>query len=401
MSPVASPATSTSELRYRRLFEAAREGILLVDPHTRRILEVNPFLADFLGYAPTEIIGRELFEIGLLPDDAGVQSAFRELHAHGYVCLEELLLQTRHGRRVAVEFVGNLYDEDGQLVIQCHVRDVTERKKSADALSAARKKLARHAIELEAIVDRRTTELQLSNRQLETFVYTIAHDLRAPLRTMQGFSQLLVQEHTAGLSQPARDYAEFINTAAQTMDRLLADLLVFSQVSQEKIELLPLPLETVVQSALAGCEAEIAASRARIESVAPWPIVLGHPATLRQVLVNLVGNAVKFVGSARPHPHVRLRAEAQPEGLVRVWVEDNGIGIRAEFMERIFQVFQRLHTTEYPGTGIGLAIVQKGMERMGGRVGVVSVPGAGSKFWIELAGVPLDAGRSRETKGKP
>ena len=398
--PIAAPAAlSTSERRYRRLFEAAREGILLVDPATRRVIEVNPFLAEFLGYAPAEIVGRELFEIGLLPDEAAVHSAFRELRANSYVCLEELSLQTKDGRAVHVEFIGNLYDEDGQLVIQCHVHDITERKKSADALAAARGKLSRHAVELEAIVARRTTELQLTNRQLEAFVYTIAHDLRAPLRTMQGFSQLLVEEHTASLSQPGRDYANFINTAAQTLDRLLADLLVFSQVSQEKIELLPLPLEAVVKSALAGCAAEISAGHALIENVSPWPVVLAHPATLRQVLVNLIGNAVKFVGASLPR--VRLRAEERPDGIVRVWVEDNGIGIHPEFQERIFEVFQRLHTVEYPGTGIGLAIVQKGMERMGGRAGVVSSPGAGSRFWIELAGVPLDVNPRNESEEKP
>jgi signal transduction histidine kinase len=148
----------------------------------------------------------------------------------------------------------------------------------------------------------------------------------------------------------------------------------------------PVSLEIVVKSALVACEAEIRESKARIEAVQPWPVVLAHSATLRQALVNLIGNAVKFV--AGKAPHVRLRAETRPGGVVRIWVEDNGIGIPAEFQERIFQVFQRLHTTAYPGTGIGLAIVQKGAERLGGRAGVDSAPGTGSKFWIELAQAP-------------
>jgi signal transduction histidine kinase len=120
---------------------------------------------------------------------------------------------------------------------------------------------------------------------------------------------------------------------------------------------------------------------------------------LRQVLVNLIGNAIKFV--AAKTPHVRLRAEERSGGIVRIWVEDNGIGIPPEFHERIFQVFQRLHTTVYAGTGIGLAIVQKGVERMGGRVGLVSAPGEGSKFWIELSQVPPAANISRRKKGSP
>ncbi len=299
---------------------------------------------------------------------------------------EEQHLQTKDGRRVDVEFVSNHYEEGGQMVIQCNIRDITARKKSESVLGAAKKKLSLHAVELEAIVSRRTAELQVSNRQLETFVYSIAHDLRAPIRTMQGFSQLLVEEHSAGLDEEGRGFANFINKAAQTMDRLLADLLVFSQVSQQKIELVPVALENAVESALTSCETEIAAGQARIERIPPWPMVMAHPATLRQVLVNLIGNALKFVGQSAPH--IRIFTELRPNGMIRLWIEDNGIGIPVEFHERVFQVFQRLHTTEYAGTGIGLAIVQKGVERMGGHVGLASAEGTGSKFWIELEQAP-------------
>jgi signal transduction histidine kinase len=256
-------------------------------------------------------------------------------------------------------------------------------------MSDAKDKRVQRTLELETIVGLRTAELLLSNAQLETFVYSIAHDLRAPLRAMQGFSQLLVQDHAASLNAQGQDYANFINTAAQTMDRLLADLLAFSQISQQKIELEPVPLEAAVTFALSGCETEIRESCAQIESIPPWPTVMAHATTLRQVLVNLISNAVKFVAARTPH--VRLRAEDRPGGYVRIWVEDNGIGIPAEFQEKIFNVFQRLHTTEYAGTGIGLAIVQKGAERMGGRAGLESAPRLGSKFWIELARAPGDS----------
>jgi len=373
---------SLSELRYRRLFEAARDGILLVDPETRQIIDVNPFLVEFLGYAYEEFIGKELFEIGLLKDEAANQAAFRELQADGYIRYDDLPLQTKDGRRVDVEFVSNIYQEGDQRVIQCNVRDITARKKTECALRAAKEQLSRHAAELEATVQLRTTELRLSNTQLETFVYSIAHDLRAPLRTMQGFSQLLVQDHAADLNEQGKDYANFIDTAAQTMDRLLTDLLAFSHVSQQKIELAAVELEAVVKSALAGCETEILESQARVKAISPWPAVRAHATTLRQVLVNLIGNAVKFVSGKTPR--VRLYAEELPGGIVRIWVEDNGIGVPAEFQERIFQVFQRLHPTGYAGTGIGLAIVQKGVERMGGRAGVESAPGGGSRFWVEL-----------------
>ncbi len=379
-------ALSASELRYRRLFEAAHDGILIVDPESRQIIDVNPFLVKFLGYAYEEFIGKELFEIGLLKDEPASQAAFQELRTAGYIRYDDLPLQTKDGRRVDVEFVSNLYQEGDQRVIQCNVRDITARKRIEKGLRDAELKLSQRAVELESVVNLRTAELRLSNAQLETFVYSIAHDLRAPLRTMQAFSQLLVQEHASNLDQQGRDYANYINTAAQTMDRLLIDLLAFSHISQQKIELVPVALEAVVQSALTGCETEIRESRARIECPPPWPAVLAHAPTLRQVLVNLISNAVKFVSARKPH--VRLRAEERPEGIVRVWVEDNGIGIAPEFQERIFHVFQRLHTTDFAGTGIGIAIVQKGMERMGGRAGLESTVRKGSKFWIELSIAP-------------
>jgi PAS domain S-box-containing protein len=378
-----SDAVTQSELRYRRLFEAAHDGILIVDPERRTIVDVNPFMIKFLGYSYEEFIGKELYEIGLLKDEAASRAAFVELRRLGYIRYEDLPLQTKAGDRVAVEFVSNLYDEGDHQIIQCNIRDITARKKIEDELRDARAKMSLHAADLERVVRIRTAELRLSNTQLEAFVYSIAHDLRAPLRTMQGFSQILAEEHAAGLSQEGRDYAKFIDVAARQMDRQLTDLLAFSQISLQKIELVPVVLEDVIQSALAGCAAEIRERQAHIESRPPWPMVLAHVPTLRQVLVNLIGNAVKFVATGTPH--VVLRAEEKAGGIIRIWVEDNGIGIGPEYHERIFQVFQRLHTTEYSGTGIGLAIVHRGIERLGGRVGLVSVPGKGSRFWVELA----------------
>jgi len=398
-SPMIADAIAQSELRYRRLFEAAHDGILIVDPDRRTIVDVNPFMVNFLGYSHEEFIGKELFEFGLLRDEAASQAAFRELRKRGYIRYEDLPLRTKGGGHVAVEFVSNLYDEGDHQIIQCSIRDITARKKIENELRGARAKLSLHAAELERVVRIRTAELRLSNTQLEAFVYSIAHDLRAPLRTMQGFSQILVEEHAAGLNQEGRDYAKFIDAAAQQMDRQLTDLLVFSHISLQKIDLVPVALQDAIQGALAGCSGEIGASGAQVECLPPWPSVLAHPATLRQVLVNLIGNAVKFVASGPPH--IVLRAEEKPGGIVRIWVEDNGIGIAAEYHERIFQVFQRLHTTEYSGTGIGLAIVQKGVERLGGRVGLFSSPGRGSRFWIDLSKAQGPALGAPPTEGTP
>ena len=236
---------------------------------------------------------------------------------------------------------------------------------------------------LEDRVRERTRELQERNDDLEAFGYSISHDLRAPLRAMQGFSQIILEDYGDKLDDKGRQHAGRIVTAAKRMDELIRDLLAYSRLSRTNLETAPVSLENVVKEAMAQLEAEMQKAGAHVQVTEPLPSVRGHLSTLSQVVANLLGNSVKFV---RPGlaPEVRVRAEAR-NGHVRLWVEDNGIGIRAEHQQRIFNVFERLHTNDqYPGTGIGLAIVKKGMERMGGSAGVESVFENGSRFWIEL-----------------
>jgi len=219
---------------------------------------------------------------------------------------------------------------------------------------------------------------------LEAFVYSIAHDLRAPLRAMQGFSAMLVEETGEALTETGKGYARRINKSAQFMDALLIDLLAFSRISQQHVELTPVKLGTVVEFVVSRLEEDIRETNGRVEGSGPWPVVLAHEPTLAQVLFNLTSNALKFVTTGVP-PEVRLRAETHGE-FIRIWVEDNGPGIAPADQEKIFRLFTRLEGEKHAGTGIGLAIVQKGVERMGGRVGVESTPGQGSRFWFELRG---------------
>lgn len=260
--------------------------------------------------------------------------------------------------------------------------EIRERKVVEQALHQAQTKLQDHAGQLEGMVIERTAELTATNSQLDAFVYSIAHDLRAPLRAMQGFAGLLVDEAGAALSATGRDYAARIDKAAQFMDTMLGDLLAFSRVSQLHVELTAVKLQPVVTSVLARLEKDIQKGGAHMESPGPWPVVRAHEPTLTQVLFNLTSNALKFVAPGVP-PLIRLRAEERGE-FIRVWVEDNGIGIAPGHQEQIFRPFNRLLGEKYAGTGIGLTIVQKGIERMGGKVGVESASGKGSRFWFEL-----------------
>jgi signal transduction histidine kinase len=264
--------------------------------------------------------------------------------------------------------------------------DITERINAEETLRRAKERLVDHAGELEQAVSERTTELTSTNKNLEAFVYSIAHDLRAPLRAMEGFSEMLVEEAGSALSEAGQDFARRIRDSAQFMDALLVDLLTFSRISKQRIQMAPVDPETAIKAELSRLEGEIQKKQARVEVKGPWPLVFAHESTLNQVLFNLLSNALKFT---RPNvkPLLRLRAE-EVQGdvaqLVRIWVEDNGIGIAPEHQEQTFRLFTRLQGDKFPGTGLGLAIVEKGVEHMGGRVGVESTLGKGSQFWIEL-----------------
>lgn len=246
-----------------------------------------------------------------------------------------------------------------------------------------RDELERHAAELEARVAERTAELQETNAELESFSYSVSHDLRAPLRAMQGFAQALLEDFGDRLDRAGREYAERVVTAARRMDLLIQDLLAYSRVSRADLQLQLVPLDSALREVLVQLHSALEERGSRVEIERPLPFVIAHRATLVQVLANLLSNGIKFVATGVA-PRVRIRAEERGDW-ARLWVEDNGIGIRPEHQDRIFRVFERLHGEEaFPGTGIGLAIVRKGMERMGGRVGVVSDVSQGSRFWIEL-----------------
>lgn len=257
--------------------------------------------------------------------------------------------------------------------------EVLERKHSEAALRDTKLKLTEYAAKLEMRVRERTAELQESVKALDDVLYHVAHDLRAPLRGMSGFTEVLLSEQ---LDAEGREYARRVSEAATRMDQLLQGLLEYGRLAQMEVRCVSVDLERAVTSAIGRLAGQVKARHAEIRVEAPLPAVWANGEILEAVLVHLIKNALTFV-APWDTPRVRICAENRGEE-VKLWIEDNGIGIEPENQRRIFWMFERLSPV-YPGLGMGLAIVAKGVQRMGGRVEVESVPKGGSKFWVELA----------------
>ncbi|KAA2235994.1 hypothetical protein F0L46_17175 [Salinarimonas soli] len=254
------------------------------------------------------------------------------------------------------------------------------RQKTHAKLFAAERGFRR---DLEHQVEERTLQLTEANRELDAYAYTISHDLRAPLRAMHGYADALSEDYGSLLPKEGQRFTQRIGAAASQMEELIQDILSYSRLAREEVRLRPVSLESVVDGVLARSAERLAEAGAEVHVERPLAEVTAHAAILGQAVENLILNAIKFTASGAK-PKVRIRAERHGS-MVRLHVEDNGIGIDLEHQERIFRPFERLHGAEtYPGTGIGLAIVRRSLDRMGGRSGVNSTPGQGSSFWIEL-----------------
>lgn len=375
---------------YRTILESTDDGILVVDRSEKVIAHNQKFTE--MWQIPTNILQSRndeallQFVIAQLIDPAAFLKKVSDLKQSEAESRDDI--RFTDGR--VFERYSQAHRMDSRIVGRVwSFRDVTQRKRTEAALNHAREQLEEHARELENRVDERTRELQKSLKDMETFLYAIAHDLRAPLRAMSGFVGLLTTEYGTRLDDDARDYCQRIDDAAVRMNQLISDLLSYGRLSHAELPVQPVDLSVELDKVLTKNAAEMEKRHVELQIDKPLPKVAGDGPVLDQVLENLLSNALKFVPEQR-HPHIHIFAE-EDETNVRLCFEDNGIGISAENRLKIFGPFQRLHASEeYPGTGIGLAIVQRGIEKMGGHVRVESTLGEGSRFWIEL---PKENGR--------
>jgi len=358
----AEEALRLSNIYNRSLLEASLDPLVTIGPDGK-ITDVNKATEQVTGYSRGELIGTDFTNYFTEPEKAkeGYQQVFRE----GAVLDYALEIQHRTGSVTPVLYNASIYrDESGEVIgVFAAARDVTELKKA------------------EKILELKLEELARSNADLEQFAYVSSHDLQEPLRMIASYLQLLQRRYQGELDERADKYIYFAVDGASRMQNLINDLLEFSRVTTKAREFEPTDCESILNCVLSDLEVSIKENEATV-SYDSLPEIMADSTQLTQVFQNLISNAIKFRSQEAPKIHVSAEKEGEKW---RFSVQDNGIGIDPKYSEKIFEVFKRLHKREeYPGTGIGLSICKKIIERHGGNIWVESEPGRGSTFYFTL-----------------
>jgi len=355
------------DARMRTLLESLAEGIVIID-RSYTILLVNAAAEKMFGYRREDLIGR--------PHSLLVPEGFRTIHeehqAHYFEeprirpmgALLDLAGRRRDGSEFPLEISLSFFESANGIFVLALISDIAKRKQAEDDLKTA------------------NADLQRSNRELEMFASVTSHDLQEPLHTISSYTELLAHRYEGKLDQKADTYVHYIVDAATHMHLMINDLLAYSRVGTRGRPFEPMALDAILGTALNNLRKSIEESGATVERE-ELPEVEGDGVQLTELFQNLIGNAVKF-RKKEVRLHIRITAQYAGNEWV-IGVHDNGIGIEPRFFEHIFEVFRRLHTREeYEGSGMGLAICRKIVERHGGRIWVESVFGEGASFYFTL-----------------
>ena len=364
-----------SEVRFRRLFEAAHDGILMIDVKTHRITDVNPFLVELLDYPRDYFIGKELWEIGVFRDKDANKSAMKELQINGSIRYENLPLQDRNGRHHPVEIVANVYQEGQHPVIQCNIRDIAERVR----FEHERKML---------LVNEQASrmEAEAANRSKDLFLATLSHEVRTPLNAILGWAAILRLGNCSGAD--LKEGMEVIERNCKAQAQLIEDVLDISRIVSGKLrlEVRPCELAKVINAAIDVVSPAADAKGVRFETTLDLAASRASCDTnrIQQVVWNLLTNAVKFTAKGRT---VRVTLTRE-RSTAQIRVSDEGQGISAELLPYVFDRFRQADSStrrKFGGLGLGLSIVKHIVEAHGGTVGAESVgEGRGAAFTVRL-----------------
>jgi PAS domain S-box-containing protein len=382
----AEAALRRSDARHRAILEAALDCIITVDGDGR-VIEFNPAAERTFGYRKRDVFGRPLADLIIPPD---LRQAYRDGLARHRATGEHTVLGHRFemqavrsdGSEFPVELAIAKIPGEGEELYTGYLRDITERKQSENVLRTLNE-------ELEQRVGQRTSELQAAADELEAFSYSVSHDLRAPLRSIDGFSQALIEDAGPVLNAETRTHLNRIRNATQRMGQLIDDLLQLSKVSRGEMTREAVDVSELV-ARIANDLTRRSGGHSPAITVAPSLVAMGDPRLLRILFENLLDNAWKFT-SRQPDPQIEIGCASGPDDPAIFVVRDNGVGFDPTYAAKLFAPFQRLHTeADFPGTGIGLATVRRIIHRHGGRVWAEGVPGGGARvsFTLETARKP-------------
>jgi PAS domain S-box-containing protein len=372
---------SEAEQHYRQLFNTINDGVVVCDLSVNGVLgairEVNKQACLIFGRPEEDLKAMPIKDLIDEDERIRIPELINQLQArHSVLC--QIRIVTGEGVVRNVEVHANLIETNGSWKTISVIRDISERM-------IQDKKYRSKIDELEKNLHMRESDIEELRQEVTFLAGTVSHDLQAPLRSVQGSLETLRDSDVIDDEEKMKDIDRIIQQVKRT-NGLIKGILEYSRLGRNALDMVPLGLSQICSEVILQLDTLIREEHADVIIERPMPRVLAHSTTLYHVVQNLVLNAVKFTKPGVT-PRVVLRAESR-NGSVRLWVIDNGIGIAPEYHERIFQVFQRLHgSEEYPGNGLGLAIVRRGIQRMRGSLGLMSEVGEGSRFWLELPAV--------------
>jgi PAS domain S-box-containing protein len=370
-------ALRESEDLFAKAFLQSPDGVIIARASDRVLLRANEAICRLWGCTPEEVVGQPSQKYSQWLDEKE-RSRFMQILEQKGECLNyEAMLLMNGGKQVLASFSSRRITLNGEPCFLSVLRDITENRRTQHELE----QLNAH---LEQRVSDRTAELEASNRELEAFSYSVSHDLRAPLRAVNGFAQILLDEHAEGLTDKGRHHLGTICEGAQKMGRLIDDLLAFSRLNRAPLKKQTVDTTRLVRGVLEDLLPQKDVRQVEV-AMGPLPVCEADPDLLRQVWVNLLSNALKYTQKREVS---RVEIGSIPGGTGTVYfVRDNGTGFEMRYVHKLFGVFQRLHRSEdYEGTGVGLAIVQRIIHRHGGRVWAEGEPNKGATFYFTLNG---------------